>query len=227
MSYYIQLLKYYMPRNYFLRIFQFLFWFLSYYYDEKPTMAKLSVAISDSRAIMNLFSIFEKVYQIFAKSVFFKNNNKIEKLTYLTYITSFCHIFIHSICFILGLCGNNLNFLERIYNTFYTFTVMINLMIYKIELEELYNIKPKELNKETKEKKKMINIGVIIIGFNMPLALNGTGLINKIIGFKLNKPVEGFLGVFASIMQFYVASTKHLKEIKSNYIDKNIKDKLV
>ena len=212
MSYYIQLLKYYMPRNYFLRIFQFLFWFLSYYYDEEPTMAKLSVAISDSRAIMNLFSIFEKVYQIFAKSVFFKNNNKIEKLTYLTYITSFCHIFIHSICFILGLCGNNLNFLERIYNTFYTFTMMINLMIYKIELEELYNIKPKELNKETKEKKKMINIGVIIIGFNMPLALNGTGLINKIIGFKLNKPVEGFLGVFASIMQFYVASTKHLKD---------------
>ena len=76
----------------------------------------------------------------------------------------------------------------------------------------------------------MINIGVIIIGFNMPLALNGTGLINKIIGFKLNKPVEGFLGVFASIMQFYVASTKHLKEIESNYIDKNnknIKDKFV
>ena len=223
MIHYIQLLKYYPPRNYFLRIFQFLFWFLSYYYDKKPTMEKLSVAISYSRAIMNLFSILEKMYDIFSKSVFFKNNNNKEKLMYLTYITSFFHIFIHSTYFIMGLSGYNFNILEKVYNTFYTSTMIINLIRYKIELEESNKTKQKE-NKEENERKSII-IGIIIIGFNLPLALNGSGLLKKVIGIKLSKPCEGFLGVFASILQFYVASIKHLKEIKSNYIDNDKKDK--
>ena len=222
MIYYIHLLKYYPPRNYFLRIFQFLFWFLSYFYDQKPTMERLSIAISDSRAIMNLFSLLEKVYQIFSESVFFKKNNNKEKLMYLTYITSFCHIFIHSTYFIMGLCGYNLKILEKVYNTFYTFTMIINLIRYKLELEERNNAKKKE---NLEENDKNIIIGIITIGFNLPLALNGSGILQKIIGVRLTKPFEGFLGFFASIMQFYVASIKHLKEIKSNYIDYGKKDK--
>jgi len=222
---YILLLKYYPPRNYFLRIFQFLFWFLSYYYNEKPSFEKLSIAISDSRAIMNFFSVLEKIYDLFSKSVFFKDNNKIQQLMYLTYITSFCHISTHSFCFIMALCGYNLYFLEILYNTFYTCTMIINLMRYKIELVEINNFNEKLKTKEKDERKKMIKLGVIIIGFNLPLALNGTGLIYKIIGIRLNKPTEGLLGFFASIMQFYVASLKHLKEIKFHNINNNKKDK--
>ena len=211
MSHYIHLLKYYPPRNYFLRIFQFLFWFLSYYFDKGPAFTRLSLAISDSRAIMNLFTIFEKIYDIFSKSKFFKENERTQKLLYLTYITSFCHILTHSICFITALCGYNLNFLEKLYNTFYTFTMLINLIRYKIELNEI-DIKDNE-------RIKTIKLGVVIIGFNLPLALNGTGLFLKIFNFKLNRPTEGLLGCFASIIQFYVASCKHLKEIKHNYIN--------
>ena len=216
MSHFIHLLKYYPPRNYFLRIFQFLFWFLSYYFDKGPAFVRLSLAISDSRAIMNLFSIIEKIHSIFSKSVFFKDDNKTQKLLYITYITSFCHILIHSICFIAALCGYDLGFLEKLYNAFYTCTMLINLIRYKIELEEI-DIKEKE-------RIKIIKLGILVIGFNLPLALNGTGLILKIFNFKLNKPIEGLLGVFASIIQFYIASSKHLIEIKQNYINRKKSD---
>ena len=225
MKNYIHLLKYYPPRNYFLRIFQFLFWLLSYYYDEKPSFERLSFAISDSRAIMNLFSVLEKIHDNFSKSVLFKENNKIQQLMYLTYITSFCHISIHSFCFIMALCGYNLHFLEILYNTFYTCTMIINLMRYKIELDEINSLNEKIKTEEKEERKKMIKLGVIIIGFNLPLALNGTGLINIIIGIKLNKATEGLLGFLASIIQFYVASLKHLEEIKFYNINTNKKVK--
>ena len=224
MRYYILLLKYYPPRNYFLRILQFLFWFLSHYYNKKPTFEKLSLAIADSRSIMNFFSILEKVYDIFSKSKFFKEKNKIQRLLYLTYITSFCHISLHSFYFIIKLCGYNFSILEKIVNGFYTSTMLINLMRYKIELEELKNSKKKNLNLEEKEKKKMTIIGIIIIGFNLPLACDGTGIIQNIIGIKLDKPMQGFLGFFASALQFYASSMKHLKEIKNNYINKDKKD---
>ena len=225
MRFYILLLKYYPPRNYFLRIFQFLFWFLSYYYNKMLTFEKLSITISDSRAIMNLFSILEKIYDIFSKSILFKENNKVEKLMYLTYITSFCHISIHSICFIMGLCGYNLYFLEYIFNAFYICTMLINLTRYKIELDEFYKYNSTKTNEEKKEREKIIKLGILAIGFNLPLALNGTGLIRKIFGIKFNKKIEGFLGFFASIAQFYVACTKQLKEIKINYINNSKKDK--
>ena len=106
---------------------------LSHYYNKTLTFEKLSLTISDSRAIMNLFSILEKVYDIFSKSKSFKESNKIQKLMYFTYITSFCHISLHSICFITNLCGYNLYFLEYIFNAFYTCTMVINLIRYKID----------------------------------------------------------------------------------------------
>ena len=220
MRHYIHLLKYYSPRNYFLRILQFLFWYLS---DFNNKFQKLSLAISDSRAIMNLFSILEKSYDIFSKSVFFKEENKAQQLIYLTYITSLCHISLHSCNFVLNICGYNFKLLERIFNTFYACTMIINLMRYKKEIEYLKNSKQKN-NEEKNIEKKNIIIGIIIIGLNLPLSLNGIGLIEKIIGFNLNRKTEGSLGFFASILQFYVASSKCLKEIKSNYIDKNKKN---
>ena len=225
MRYYILLLKYYPPRNYFLRIFQFLFWFLSHYYNKTLTFEKLSITISDSRAIMNLFSILEKVYDIFSKSKLFKESNKIQKLLYFTYITSFCHISLHSICFITNLCGYNFSFLEYLFNAFYTCTMLINLIRYKIELDEIYKSNNKtKINEEKKEREKIIKLGVLAIGFNLPLAVNGTGLIKVIHGFKFNKQIEGFLGFFASIIQFYVAASNHLKEIKNNYINNSKKN---
>lgn len=218
----IYLLKYYPPRNYFLRIFQFFFWFLSYLFnnDKKQLFKKLSLTISDSRALMNLFSILEKLLNIFTQSGF-KNN--IQKLIYLTYITSFCHICLHSFCFIMVLCKFefNLDFYTKIYNMFYACTMIINLIRYQIELKDLYDSKKKEFSEEEKENEKMIKIGIITIAFNLPLALNGTQLIEKIFGLKLNEGTEGFLGFVASIMQYYAASFKCLKEIKSNYKDYN------
>ena len=222
MSQYIHLLKYYQPRNYFLRIFQFLFWYLSDYEYKKPIFKKLSFVISDSRAIMNLFSILEKSYDIFSKSVFFKETNKVQQLNYLTCITSLCQISLHSLFFILNICGYDFTLLIKLFNTFYACTMIINLMKYKIELDYLRESKKSKDNKEKKDERNNIYIGIIIIGFNLPLAINGIGLMDKIIGFRLNKKIEGFLGFSASILQFYVASSKCLKEIKSNYNKKNM-----
>ena len=229
---YIYLLNYYQPRNYFLRIFQFLFWFLSYLFsnEKKILFEKISIAIADSRAIMNLFSIIEKLLNIFSQMLFFRKKNELQKLLYLTYITSFCHISLHSYCFIMHLCKFNTDFefFERIYNMFYTCTMLINLIRYSIELKDLYNSKKvNDFSEEEKEKEKMGKIGIVIIAFNLPLALNGTELnkelFEKIFGFGLNEGVEGILGIIASIMQYYVAAFKCLKEIKSNYTEKKNK----
>jgi hypothetical protein len=221
MNKYIHLLQYYQPRNYFLRILQFFFWYLSDFEYKKPILEKLSFTIADSRAIMNLFTILEKSYEIFSKSVFFKEKNKAQQLIYLTCITSLCHISIHSCNFILNICGYHFILLEKIYNTFYACTMIINLMKYKIELDYIKDSKLKD-SKEKKDEKNNIYISIIIIGFNLPLALNGIGLIELLLGIKLNKKTEGFLGFSASILQFYIASSKCLKEIKSNYSKKNM-----
>ena len=191
MSQYIHLLKYYQPRNYFLRIFQFLFWYLSDYEYKKPIFKKLSFVISDSRAIMNLFSILEKSHDIFSKSVLFKEANKVQQLNYLTCITSLCQISLHSLFFILNICGYDFTLLIKLFYTFYACTMIINLMKYKIELDYLRESKIKD-NKEKKDERNNIYIGIIIIGFDLPLAINGIDLMDKIIGFRLNKKTEGF-----------------------------------
>ena len=79
----------------------------------------------------------------------------------------------------------------------------------------MYGSDKTKIDEEKKEREKIIKLGILAIGFNLPLAVNGTGLIWVIHGFKFNKQIEGFLGFFASFIQFYVASSNNLKEIKN------------